>query len=400
MHIGVIAPPESFHTQKWVAGLCAAGADVTTFSFTPGQVPGVNAVQVMPRFTHKGELTYLSYLTGGKRLKSALEAHQVDIVNPLNVTPFGVWALQSGVRPLVNVAMGADILEYPPERSMAIADSRRWESQGESSSRLQKLTGQAKWHGFRFWVNKALHASDLITGDNLQLVHAVRDWFGVPAERVKLNRWGIEPELFGSSIEVQAQLREMLELKPGQPLVLSPRGVKPVYQADIILEAFETLLKEGKTDAKLVVLSTGYQSAPGLHEQASRLHKAYADFHYQTELIPREWMSQLWLMTDAFVNIPAYDGFSNALNEGRYASAIPILNDIPAHREIAEEGSHALYVKPLTSEKLAQKISEALVALPELRPRIATANRSWVETHAMFAHNMAHLVTRMENLLK
>ena len=97
MHIGVVAPPESFHTQKWVSGLLAAGADVTTFSFTPGQIPGVNAVQIPPRFTRKGELTYLSYLAGGPALRQALKTHQIDVVNPLNVTPFGVWAYLSGV---------------------------------------------------------------------------------------------------------------------------------------------------------------------------------------------------------------------------------------------------------------------------------------------------------------
>lgn len=398
MHIGVIAPPESFHTQKWVSGLRAAGADVTTFSFTPGQVPGVTAVQVVPRFTRGGKLSYLSYLCSGDRLRTALRAHRVDLVTPLNVTPFGVWAWRAGVHPLVSIAMGADVLEYPPQATTAVNHLRRWESDGQEPEGIKALMQRAKWHAFRHLVRRTLHRSALITGDNLQLVHAVRDWFEVPAERVQLNRWGIEPELFQPDPAIQAQLRQRLNLRPGQPLVLSPRGVKPVYQADVVLDAAEQLIAEEQLSFKLVVMGTGYDAPAHLDRQARRLKRQSPHFHYQTELLPREWMPQLWLMTDAFINIPAYDGFSNALNEGRYAGAIPLVNDIPAHREVLQPDGHARFINPLTPATLAQALLDLLPQLSFLKAHFAQSNRQWVEQNAVLALNMQRLVRAMESL--
>ena len=159
-------------------------------------------------------------------------------------------------------------------------------------------------------MSRTLHGSALVTGDNLQLVHAIRDWFDMPHERVRLNRWGIEPALFEPDTEIQQKLREMFDLQPGQPIVLSPRGVKPVYQADIFLDAFEMMLREGSLSAKMIALSTGYRSARTSCKGITPA-RAVCGLEHQTDLIP-EWMLQLWLMTDVFVNIPVYDGFSNA----------------------------------------------------------------------------------------
>ena len=68
----------------------------------------------------KGNYTYLSYLFGGRPLRNALKEHQIQVLNPINITPYGVWALRSRYRPIVAVAMGADILEYPPKRQSKV----------------------------------------------------------------------------------------------------------------------------------------------------------------------------------------------------------------------------------------------------------------------------------------
>ena len=56
--------------------------------------------------------------------------------------------------------------------------------------------------------------------------------------------------------------------------------MKPIYQADIILDSFEKLLRAGKTDAKFIMLSAGYEIPPELDTRARTLEKEFDQFVY------------------------------------------------------------------------------------------------------------------------
>jgi glycosyltransferase involved in cell wall biosynthesis len=398
MHLGVVAETNSFHTEKWTRALQEAGVEVTVFTLSPHQIPGVRCVRVQPRFTRKGELTYLSYLGSGDRLRKALLAHRVDLVNPINVTPHGAWARRARIHPMVMVSMGADILEYPPQPSQRIAAARSWESNHVDETWWDRLRYALKWPVFRHEVQQALRAADLITGDNLQLVEAVQAWFGVPPAKTYLHRWGIDERLFDPDAAIQAELRQHMKLQADQRVLLSPRGLKPIYQGDLILSAFERVLARQRSDLKLIALGT-YQVPAELDQKARNLAAQYPAFHYQRERLPRAQVAQLWRLTDAFVNLPVYDGFSNALCEGRYVGAVPLVQDIPAHREVLAPDRHALYVDPLTPETLAQRIEYWAEHHPQLQPAMATANHAWIMTHAHLGRNTRAFLDRCEALI-
>jgi glycosyltransferase involved in cell wall biosynthesis len=398
MHIGVVAETDSFHTEKWVQALLAAGVEVTVFSLSPKAIPGVRCVHVPPRFTRGGRLTYLSYLGSGDRLRAALLAHRVDVVNPINITPHGAWARRARVHPMVMVSMGADILEYPPQRSLRTAAARSWDSHTLAANAWTRWRYALKWPIFRHEVSRALAAAAFITGDNQQLTQAMEAWFGVPPHKTYLHRWGIDEQLFVPDPLVQATLREQFGIAPGQRVVLSPRGLKPIYQGDLVLAAYAQLLEEGLPGVKLIALAT-YDVPPDLDRQARTLMARYPAFHYQQARMPRTHVAQLWQLTDAFVNIPVYDGFSNALCEGRYVGAVPILQDIPAHREVAEAGRHAIYVDPLTPSTLAATIRRVLAQQDQIQPDMAAANRHWILEHAHLGRNMQAFLDRCASLM-
>ncbi|MEZ4852576.1 MAG: glycosyltransferase [Bacteroidia bacterium] len=270
MHIAVLSDPANFHTQKWATALQRVGARVTIFSFSDYQMDDVECVKIPPGFTLNGNITYASYLYSTDKLLKEVKARKVDLLNPLNITPFGVWATRTGFEPVVSVAMGADILEYPPTRKESnIPDSRIWSSNTtQSPGPIGKMVKDVKWRMFRNQVQEALHKSALITGDNIQLVQAIKNWFGIPEHKVKLNRWGIEEELFEVS-EIQKQaLREKFNIRDWQKVVLSPRGMKPVYQGDLILESFEMLLRRGVRDINMIMLSAGYDVPPKVAQKS------------------------------------------------------------------------------------------------------------------------------------
>lgn len=403
MHIAVLSDPANFHTQKWAMALQAEGVKVTVFSFSPYQHPDFPCVQVKPRFALGERLTYASYLRSGDRLRAALQAHAVDLVNPLNVTPNGVWAAKAGYRPIIATAMGADILEYPPARGAdAIPPARTWGSEQLETGPLGTLAYGLRWRLYRQQVARALQAADLITGDNLQLVQAIRQWFGVPDRQVLLNRWGVEPALFAPLPAVQEALRARFDLRPWQRLVLAPRGLRPVYQGDLAFRAFELLVRRGTRDTKFVMLSAGYQAPPALVAEAEALSQQFQNFHFERDLLSRAEMGQLWSLVDLVLSIPVYDGYSNSLSEGRFAGAVPLVNDIPAHREIMEEGIHGLFIAQdtLTPERLADQLLQTLPQLDTLKARMAPANARWIRRHAWLPHNIRLFVRQARQLIK
>ena len=390
MHIAVLSDPANFHTQKWATALQRVGARVTIFSFSDYQMDDVECVKIPPGFTLNGNITYASYLYSTDKLLKEVKARKVDLLNPLNITPFGVWATRTGFEPVVSVAMGADILEYPPTRKESnIPDSRIWSSNTtQSPGPIGKMVKDVKWRMFRNQVQEALHKSALITGDNIQLVQAIKNWFGIPEHKVKLNRWGIEEELFEVSETQKQALREKFNIRDWQKVVLSPRGMKPVYQGDLILESFEMLLRRGVRDINMIMLSAGYDVPPKVAQKANELNKQFPNFHYVSEQLPREEVIALWSLVDAFISAPVYDGYSNAVSEGRYAGAIPIVNPIPANLELIRHKVNGWVVDPFTPQHLADALLEMLPVMDEYKDRFAGTNRKWILKHSHLDTNI------------
>ena len=394
MHIAVLSDPENFHTQKWSLALRRAGMRVTIFSFSDYEYAAVPCVKIQPRFTINGQLTYASFLFSADRLREALLEHQVDIINPINATPYGVWAARTDLNPIACIAMGADILEFPPKRSHStIPKERHWGSKSATKqSLLWQLTHSIKWHIFRSQVKNALEKANFITGDNLELVRAVSEWFDIPAEKVHLNRWGIEEELFEVSQKRKEELRQKYHIKAGQKVVLSPRGMKPIYQGDIILNSFEHLLESGRHDTQFIMLSAGYEIPPALHQKAMQLTEKYECFTYVPEILPREEVCQLWSLIDVFISAPVYDGYSNALSEGRYMGVVPIVNAIPGNIELITHGENGWIVDPFNENQLSQSLEYILNRLPEIKQQFAVANREWILSNAHLKTNIKKFI--------
>lgn len=392
MHIGVIADPRSFHTQKWTKGLLETGVQVTVFSFSSYQLGYVSCVYIPPVMGKDGNPSYLSFLLSGKRLRKALEVHQVDIANPINITPYCVWADKSGFRPMGSIAMGADIFEYPPKGIGRDIPLQQLWGQVEALSLTGKITSAIKQPIFRRLVKRALQHSEFITGDNLQLVYAVRDWFGIAEGKVHLNRWGIEEELFQVSDERLDGLRGKYGILPHQKVVLSPRGLKPIYQGELILDAIAELLKEGSQDVKYILFSAGYGISSSIIEKGKALEAKYPNLHIAWDLIPRKEVCALWNLVDVFISAPVYDGYSNALSEGRYIGALPIVNDIPAHQELMTHGENGFVVKPFDVPTLKLQILEVLEQLDAYKEKMVQANRNWILENAHLPTNMKAFV--------
>ncbi len=400
MHLGLLSDPNHFHTRKWAKGLLNAGHKLTVFSFFEGQIPGATCVKISPPFTYKGRITYFSYFFAHQALLKALKKVDLDFLISIHVTPYGVWAARTGFRPLVHIAMGADILEYPPRLSqLDIPRERLYSSNSlHIPPPFHSTLWPMKWNIFRRNVAMALRKADFVLGDNRLLVDALHRWFQVPMNKIQLNRWGIERDLFEIEEKALSRLRSRWKIKAGRKVVLAPRGLKPVYQGDLILKAFEKILFQGENHLHFVMLSAGYQAPEEVDIRARKLDDHYDNFTYVQSLIPREEMGAVWSLTDAFVIAPVYDGYSNALSEGLYVGAIPFLSDIPAHREVIEEGVKARLLSPFSVGGLADELEQFKEEEGKWKAECSAHNREWIEKHAMLDNNIERFVEALEKI--
>lgn len=400
MRIALLNDPNNFHTQKWATALEGAGNEVIVFSFDQDRGSGLRSVTLTPPGGGP-DFNYRAYLQTGPQLLQAFQQHDIDLVNALNVTPFGVWAARAGHRPFIASAIGADILEYPPKLSMSpVLRQRSWAHSDAGNSIGGKLKRSLGRKYYRARVKEALEAADLITGDNQQLVDAVRDWFGIAREKVRLHRWGVEPELFDVGEKELADVRAKWGIREDHRIILSPRGAKPVYNGDTIVEAFGQLLEGGFDKGHILMLGSGYDIPKAVERQASDLESRFPNFSFVRESLPRKEVYALWNLVDIFVNVPAYDGYSAALAEGRYIGAIPLVNDIPAHRELIDHMENGWMISQTSPDSISEGIWEIMSQKDELRERFAAKNRKWIVDHSLISQNAFLFSSWAEELLQ
>lgn len=400
MRIAVLSDPNNFHTRKWALALQRAGAEVVVMSYEKTTHSEFETLQLAPPVGSPGKYSYLDYLRGGTVLRKALTANRIDILNPLNITPFGVWAMQSGFHPTVACAFGADIFEYPPKGAVnPLQAGRSWDATGNTSNVLARWRARRKQQFYRKQVAKALAFADLITGDNQYLVDCMAEWFGVARDKMTALPWGVEPSLFETTEQQLQALKVRFGIQSGQKVVLSPRGAKPVYQADIILDAFAQLLKQGRSDTCFILLGAGYNVSPEVSIQAEFLSKSYPNFKFIPNALPREEVHALWNLVDIFISAPFYDGYSAALAEGRYVGAIPLVNDIPANRELIVHGENGWICAPFTAENLRKDLDHLLSHVAEYRTKFAAVNRDWILKHSLMEMNAQKFISLLRHRL-
>ena len=392
MNIALLSLPSNFHCRKWAKGLRRAGANVCVYSFEDGDAgTGIQTVKIPPPLAFHKRYFYPCYELTGKKLLRELKARRTDVLHPLHATPFGTWAVKTGFRPTVVAAIGADIFDFSPQPPPV-----QWQ---QNAAFLSAAKRNLLRPFYRKRVLAALNFADKITADNQALCNAIVEGFGVKNEKIELLRWGVDPDMFEDNREADAKINELLRpLSP--PVVVVPRGLKPIYRANVILQALDRWLsKERETEGGFVLMTAGYSPDPQLYFRAKRLQAAHPNrvVLIDEQLNERE-MGALWKRTDGFVSAPVYDGYSAAVAEGRYVGAVPIVDDSEAVKEWYD-GENALVVAPFNAENLSKTLEVFIQNGPRLRQRFAPRNRKWITEHSLLSSSSRRFLKLCETLL-
>ncbi|WP_051949580.1 glycosyltransferase family 1 protein [Methylosinus sp. PW1] len=141
------------------------------------------------------------------------------------------------------------------------------------------------------------------------------------------------------------------------PLFLSVGTLEPRKAYPIALEAFERLWRSG-VDARYVIVGrVGWQGR--LLARRIRDHEEYGRRLFWLDDADDASLRHLYAQAHGLVSASIAEGFGLPLAEAAFHGLPVIASDIPAHREIAEQG--ATFFPPLDAAALSMRLREALM---------------------------------------
>lgn len=354
MKIALIGDGESPHLEKWVRGLLGCAGVELWLASSRGFTPGIEAalpasrrlaLRTQPRASG-GNVAVLRTLP---RLARWLRQADADWLHAHYLTSHGTlaWLAQTvfgvGGR-LVGSAWGSDVLVAP-----------------QRSALMRRITGRVLRH------------CTLATSDSQVMARAMH---ALGAGEVMVFPFGLEA------------------LPPAPPpkepwLFFANRALEPLYAPERVLEAFAAVAA-AEPRACLVVAHEG-SCRPALEARCAALG-----------LAPRvQFTGRLDAATQAahygqaqwYLSLPRSDSVAVSVLEAMAHGCLPLLSDLPANRELVDDGRNGLVLADGAlpdPARLRQLATEAAT--------IAAANRAWVERHALFGPSVARFVQRLREL--
>jgi glycosyltransferase involved in cell wall biosynthesis len=252
--------------------------------------------------------------------------------------PFVTLAALAGARPLVASAWGSDVYGGGARRRLSI--------------RL------------------GLRRTAVAMSDSADLSNRLRE-LGPSSLRTMVVNWGVDlaavrPPTAGE----RKELKERLGLGVG-PVILSPRGLKEVYNPELVFTA-HWRVRTAIPEARLVVKHTSpeelvpaaWRGTPGVHV-VGRLSAAE--------------MTDLFRAAEVTVSVPRSDSSPRSVWEAMAAGSAVVVSDLPWVHELIQDGRDAAVVAPEPGA-LATAI-ERLLDDEDYRQGMAAAARRLVEQH-------------------
>jgi glycosyltransferase involved in cell wall biosynthesis len=284
----------------------------------PGSVPGIRDRRL------------------GHALARVARTVRPDLVHAHWAPGYGWMAARAGLRPLITSAWGSDLLRA----------SRRLEARSR----------------------RALRGSDLVLADSGELATAACRL--APGVRVELVQWGVDLDRFRPDAAAREAARRRLGVDGG-PVVLTTRALDPVYNTDVLLEAFRQLRRRLPA-AQLVLKHPGAQLPDALATRVAEPELAGAV--RVVGFVDEDRLADLYRAADAYVSIPSSDSSPRSVWEALACATPAVVSDLPWAREALRDGETALLV-PVEADAVAAALAR-LLGDPEGAARLGRDGRA------------------------
>lgn len=336
------------HVRAWAELVAGAGHDV----HVAGRIaPGWPELD-LPVASHRLSAAWPPPLRGfnmSRALRRVAHELEPDLVHAHYLPEYGWMAAREGLRPLICSAWGSDVLAL----------------RGVNRPRARL----------------ALDASALVFVDSEHLARGVRA-LARSDVGVEVVRWGLDLEAFAPGDPAAA--REALGIPPDGPLVVGMRGLKPVYNPELLLEAFARV-RARRADARLL-LKHPLAATPAFVAAAIERLGLQDAVTVLGNVSPKQ-LPEVYRAADVVVSIASSDSSPRSVWEALACGRPVIVSDLPWARDELAPGGQALLVtldafavadaidRVLDDAALADGLAAAsrALAVAELDPLACTA---------------------------
>jgi glycosyltransferase involved in cell wall biosynthesis len=172
--------------------------------------------------------------------------------------------------------------------------------------------------------------------------------------------WGIKCDLFNTSIretkEYKTDILKELAINENDSYILSPRLIGPVYNHEIILEAF-TLISQKYPKYKLIMMHYNLKNTDEywkeLRDYSNQLGIANKIIWTERYLTSEE-MADIYAKAEVMINIPKYDQLASTVLEGISSGCFAIVSDLKPYYEVVKDGFNGFILADNTPESILE----------------------------------------------
>ena len=353
MRITLIANPDNLHVRRWIDFLAGRGHELTlvTDPFTAARPAACRSI-VLPRWNLLTNILaykltpkpYGNNLWKFLHVRPLVRASRPEVVHGFEAFNNGLATAWAGPYPRVLTPWGVDVHHDAFASPLG-----------------------------RFCVTRAVRGVDMVSTNDETLATFLAERFGVAPERVRAFTWGVDLDIFSSTLSGAAQRwRRELDIPAAAPVVLSSRNFLAYWGIDLLLDAVPAVLRE-RPEAVLVFLR-GAGGDPEYLAAARRRAQTEGwagSVRFVERVLEPAELAGLFNLAEAFVSIPRTDLLAQTVLEGMACGCLLVLADHVQYRKHARPGENAVVLKAYSAAGVAGALLEALGNAPLREGRAA-----------------------------
>lgn len=371
MKICLIGNLESVHIQKWVNYYLDLGHEVHIITDFPDEKiknENLKVHQIKKLQSRNLVIFYINMLINVVYINYLIKKINPSIFHAHFVLFYGLYGVLTPFYPMIITVWGSDILRLPKESIMA-----------------------------KHMVNYALKKADkVVTTSEFMKTYLVNE-FQLMKEKVVRIPWGINIDIFDKRYTKNEQeLKESLQIKDNEIVVISNRVIFPIYNIDKIIESIPHVLKSNPNTIFLFIkgyVTSDFEDEMKLKAKTLGITK---NIRFISKNLTSKEMANYLNISDIFISIPKTDQFGSSVIEGMACGLIPIVSNIEVYYQYLSN-SNALFVDPDNPVDIAEKINYC-IENPEIKEEFYKINRKIIEENENWDINGQKIIDLYEEL--